>query len=242
MQIPRHWGEEITDPMRRLEYVLELLREQRNLHIDRLRQRWDARIRGGHTEFSLNDEDMKEIFNEWRNTPNAWMHPQSLAKLAKLPEVNRHDFIKNRFNAMRFHLIGNAALVDICIRCNPTCAVQPAVLKEFIRRWNQYLETPECQKARDASKKRNPGEPQRFKKIAEVQAKINRGRELYEFVQQDQRNWWWLSQSDRMLFEECRSSALDAELKAAEALPIGPRFRGAASNIMSAGQPNCFNG
>ena len=196
MEVPRHWGEEIKDPMRRLQYVLELLREQRNLHIDRLRKRWDARIRGGQTEFSLNDEDMKEIFNMWRKSPTTWMNPENLAELSKLREEDRHDFVKKRFSAMKFQLIGNAALVDICIRCNPTCAVQPAVLKEFIRRWNQYLETPECQKARDASKKRNPGEPQRFKKIAEVQAQINRGRDLYDFVAQDWNNWWWLSYDD----------------------------------------------
>ena len=143
---------------------------------------------------------------------------------------------------MRFHLIGNAALVDICIRCNPTCAVQPAVLKEFIRRWNQYLETPECQKARDASKKRNPGEPQRFKRIAEVQAQINRGRDLYDFVAQGWNNWYSLSDEDIEIYNAYSSYRLDAELRAARARPIGTRFPGAASNIVRAGQPNCFNG
>ena len=45
--VPRHWAEEKPDPTRRLQTVLELLKEQRDLHIVRLQGRHDARLRGG---------------------------------------------------------------------------------------------------------------------------------------------------------------------------------------------------
>ena len=46
-KVPGHWGEEIKDPTQRLQYVLELLKEQRDIHIGRLLNRHDPRLRGG---------------------------------------------------------------------------------------------------------------------------------------------------------------------------------------------------
>ena len=177
----------------------------------------------------------------WRKSPTTWMNPENLSKFQGLRGEDVHDFVKKRFSAMKFQLLGNAALVDISIRCNLTGAVQPAALQEFIHRWKQYIETPACQKAREASKKKHPWQPQRFKRIQELHAKIERGMWINDWILEDWDNWYALTESDRHLCQDYCSYALHDELEAIEEFPKGIRFRGAASNIMSAGQPNCFN-
>ena len=150
-EVPRHWGEAIADPMRRLQSVLELLKEQRDLDIVRLQRRHDPRLCGGQRGFTFTDEDMKEVFNTWRKDPSKWMKPDNLWTYQGMWGDQKHDFLKRRFDAMKFQLLGNAALVDITIRCNLIGAVQPAALREFMRRWKVYLESPACFRARKVS-------------------------------------------------------------------------------------------
>ena len=54
------------DPMQRLQHVLELLKEQRDLHIARLLNRHDPRFSAGQPDFTFTDQDMKEVMNTWR--------------------------------------------------------------------------------------------------------------------------------------------------------------------------------
>ena len=123
-RVPGHFEEAIESPMRRLQLVLELLQEQRDLHIVRLQSRHDARLRGGQRGFTFTDEDMKEVLNTWRYDPRTWMNEDSLATWWTLTRDEAHSFVKRRFNAMKF-----------TIRCNLIGAVQPAALREFMRLW-----------------------------------------------------------------------------------------------------------
>lgn len=243
--VPRHCGEAIENPMRRLQFVLELLKEQRDLHIARLQSRHDARLRDGQRGFTFTDEDMKEVLNTWRYDARTWMNEDSLRTYQGMwrdwKRDEAHRFVKKRFNAMKFHLLGNSALVDITIRCNLIGAVQPAALREFMRLWKEYRETPTCRRAQEASEKRPRWQPQRYKKIKELRNLIDRGKWIKEWVDANWNHWNLLSDSDLRLYQAYCSGELHEELNAVKEIPIGVAFPGAASNIMSAGQPNCFN-
>ena len=227
--------------MRRLQFVLELLKEQRDLHIARLQSRHDARLCGGQRGFTFTDEDMKEVFNTWRKDPSKWMTPDNLSKYHSMWGDWKHDFLKRRFAAMKFQLLGNAALVDITIRCNLIGAVQPAALREFMDRWTVYLQTPACLRAREASEPKPSWQPRRYTRVKELREQIERAKTIKEWIEADRNNWNVLTDSDQRLHQAYCSGALHDELKAFQAIPKGTAFRGGASNIMSAGQPNSFN-
>ena len=120
---------------------------------------------------------------------------------------------------MKFHLLGNEALVDYTIRCNLCSAVQPEALQYFMQRWKQYIETPDFRQPQEYSKQRPVGHVRRSQKIRDLQHQIERGKWINDWIHKDWNNWW-------------RLSALDDELKAIEATSKGIAFPGAASNIM----------
>ena len=70
---------------------------------------------------------------------------------------------------------------------------------------------------------------------------IDRCKWIKECIDANRNHWNLLSDSDLRLYQDYCSGALHDELNAVKEIPIGTAFPGAASNIMSAGQPNCFN-
>ncbi len=97
---------------------MELLQEQRDLHKKRLQRRTDPRVSAAQPDIQFSDNDMTIIMNEWRTTPEKWMQAASFQKLQNLFGQQRHNTIKSSFSAMKFQLLGNAALVDHIIRFN----------------------------------------------------------------------------------------------------------------------------
>ena len=173
---------------------------------------------------------MKEVLNTWRYDPRTWMNEDSLATWWTLTRDEAHSFVKRRFNAMKF-----------TIRCNLIGAVQPAALREFMRLWKEYLETPTCRQSHDTSVPRHPWRPQRYARAKELREQIDRGKWIKEWIDKDSNHWTLLSDSDKRLYQEYCSGALHDQLSAVKQIPIGTAFPGAASHIMSAGQPKCFN-
>ena len=129
--VPGHWLVTSPTPPQRLEWVLELLQKQRELHNQKLMLRKDPRISAAQPDTTFSDEDMKIIMNQWRDTPENWMQPAKFETLPGLSNKQRHQAIKSSFNAMKFQLLGNGALVDFFIRFNLFGAVQPGALTIF---------------------------------------------------------------------------------------------------------------
>ena len=67
--VPGHWL--VTSPTlpQRLEWVLELLQKQRELHNQKLMLRKDPRVSAAQPDTTFSDEDMIVIMNQWRATP-----------------------------------------------------------------------------------------------------------------------------------------------------------------------------
>ena len=184
---------------------------------------------------------MKEVLNTWRKDPSKWMTPDNLSKYHSMWGDWKHDFLKKRFAAMKFQLLGNAALVDITIRCNLIGAVQPAALREFMRQWKVYLQSSTCSRAREVSEPKPSWRPQRYKRIKELRDHIDRCKCIEECIGANWNDWNLLSDSEKRLYQDYCSGALHDELNAVKAIPVGTAFPGAASSIMSAGQPEMFN-
>ena len=130
-----------------------------------------------------------EIMSDWKGHPESWMIPDSLSSLQGLVGSKRHDFVKKRFSAMKFHLLGNEALVDYIIRFNFCGAVQPAALQEFCNLWMKYTVTDEHKKAQAQSEQKAPGHIRRAKKIWNLKQQIQRAQWVVDIVTCSWDNW-----------------------------------------------------
>ena len=77
---------------------------------------------------------------------------------------------------MKFHLLGNEALVDYIIRFNLCGAAQPAELQEFCKRWGAYTLTEQYHNAKENSDKNEAGHVRRAKRIWNLKQTISRGK------------------------------------------------------------------
>ena len=89
---------------------------------------------------------------------------------------------------MKFHLLGNEALVGYIVRYNLCGAVQPEALQAFCERWRLYTLTEQYQKAPKASEKREPRHLRRSKKIWMLKQKIERGELIADWIAEDSTN------------------------------------------------------
>ena len=129
--VPGHWDVTSPTPWQRLEWVLEVLHKQREQHNHKLMLRQDPRVSAAQPDIIFSNKDMIDILNEWRATPETWMKAVNLEKLPHLVAQAKHKAVRSSFNAMKFQLLGNGALVDFFIIFNLFGAVQPGALTIF---------------------------------------------------------------------------------------------------------------
>ena len=219
--VPGHWDIENPSGVERLEWVLQLLDGQRKLHIQNMQYPHDRQF---------TDADMTTIMNTWRKNTDIWMQPQNLALLRQMHGPARHDFVKSRFNVMKFHLLGNEALVDHLIRFNLCGAVQPVVLQNFCRSWAAYKITPQHRKAQEMSAKQQPDHVRRAKRIWNLQKTLSQAKWIVEWVDDNKSRWHQLSAYDRNLYDTFQD--LQTELADVLKTPAGQRFQGSASYMI----------
>ena len=227
--VPGHWHETLAWPLRRLEWVLELLQEQRDLHKKRLQRTMDPRVMRTRHDIHFSDEDMIIIMNEWRSTPDKWMQPRSSQKLQTRSRQQRHQTIKSSFSAMKFQLLGNAALVDHIIRFNLCGAAEPAMVRNFCDRWRQYTETDEYRKARQESQKCESDHVRRSKQIYHLREQVWRAEWVASWIAEDNQNWYKLEASEQNLWTNM--DELRTKLHDVLRTPPGVRHAGAGSGM-----------
>ena len=228
-QVPGHWDAENPSRLERLEWVLQLLQEQRDTHTRKRQNQKDARISAAQPDILFTDDDMKEIMNSWRLNPEKWMHPDNLARLKDMSGNAPHDFLKSRFGAMKFQLLGNEALVDHLIRFNLCGAVQPAMVENFCTSWRAYTHTEQYLKAKTASMKQEPGHVRRAKRIWYLKQKISRATWIAEWIDERASRWYRLSASDQELYSTLGD--LERQLNEVLLTPPGERYRGSGSYL-----------
>ena len=191
----------------RMEHLLEVTDKQRNYQIARLRARKEHRALSPHT-LIFNEEDMKEILNEWRKRPRTWMTQQSLDMIEDYRSGTRqdtHQAIKSRFSTMLFHLFGNKALVELFVRF-PICSTeQPAeFLTTFAQDWQSIRDSPDHKTARDNARP-NPGGVRISKQIHDLERKLQRRQLIEKWLYRDGYRWEELNRQDQFLWWQCAS-------------------------------------
>ena len=116
----------------RVECLFEKTNEQRELHIARIAERNDPRLRQRDC-LIFHEDDMKEIMNAWRRQPETWMWNETLQKLQNNTPQACHQKIKSAFSTMLFELFGNRRLTETCIRFPVCSAEQPAYILRIWR-------------------------------------------------------------------------------------------------------------
>ena len=227
--VPGHWHETLAFNLRRLEWVLDLLQEQRDLHKRRLQRTMEPRVMHARLDIQFSDEDMIVIMNEWRSTPDKLMQPRSSQKLQTRSRQQRHQTIKSSFSAMKFQLLGNAALVDHIIRFNLCSVAQPAMVRDFCERWRQYTETDEYRKAKQESQKCESDHVRRSNQIYHLRQQVRRAKLIANWIAEDKRNWYKLEASDQNLWTNM--DELRATLHELLRTPPGMRHAGAGSGM-----------
>ena len=227
--VPGHWDAEKPKRVERLEWVLELLKEQRDLHTRKLQQRRDPRISAAQPDIQFSENDMKEIMNSWRNDPQKWMHPNHLGEFWNMTNAQRHNFGKSRFSVMKFHLLGHETLVDHIIRNNLCGAVRPDMLADFCDRWQRYMQTDLYRKARQESEKREPGHVRRAKRIWYLKQELRRAKWISDWIDEEWSNWYSLSRSDQNLYNSIED--LRRELEEVRRTQAGVRYGGSGLGI-----------
>lgn len=115
----------------RIESLLAATNTQRQMHIDRLLQRQDPRASRGES-IVFSDDDQKEALAAWRNAPQDWMKPESLAKLSSMTPQKRRQACRSNFSVHLFEFFGNRSLTKAFLKF-PACSAA----QEFVRAWKE---------------------------------------------------------------------------------------------------------
>ena len=74
----------------KMEELLRVAQKQRDLHLERLRRRGDRRSLPNDMHMDPVD-DMKKIYNTWRQDIHSWMRPSTLAAYEELEHNRRYE-------------------------------------------------------------------------------------------------------------------------------------------------------
>ena len=191
---------------------MELLQEQQDLHKKRVQRSMDPRVSAAQPDVQFSDTEMKIIMNELRTSQNKLMQPASFRKLRNLFGQQRQNIIKSSFSAMKFQLLGNAALVDHIVRFNLCGAVQPAMIRDFCDRWRRYTETDEYWKAKHESQKVDSDHVRRSTQIYDLKENVRRAESIADWIAEDEQNLYKLEASEQNLWtkmDELRTNLHD---------------------------------
>jgi len=212
----------------RVECLLQKTNEQRELHIARLTERNDPRLRH-RNGLIFDDTDMQEIMKAWKGQPETWMKNETLQKIENYTHQEWHQKVKSAFAMMLFALFGNKSLTEMCIRY-PVCSAEQLayILKGFAKAWEADKNNIELQEAREQSKP-NP-DSRLSKQIRALQQRAERAAWIRKWIAKDWNNWYNLSPKDQKLWHEHDDEYVRRQIVELRAQQQ-PRFSGAASSI-----------
>jgi hypothetical protein len=183
----------------RTEHLLAVTEAQRSIHIARLHSRNDVRAQTPHT-LVFTADDMREIMNTWRNSPETWSNSWAAIKDLKTHQT-KHQSLKTKFNTMLFQMIGNKALVELFVRFPLLSAEQPGTVLSNITRVLQ-LEDPEKYRAQIISQPNLLGVVRPSKQIHALQQLLKDGRWIDEWIVEDRNNWYKLTHAQQLLWRQ----------------------------------------
>ena len=155
------FGQPIDKPVPlavKMEELLRTAQRQRELHLERLKRRC-GRAQAPPNNLRMTNEDMKEIYNEWRKDVQSWMRESTLATYEELNHSCRHQEAhqlgKRTFSAYLFQLSGCKFLLHKLIelplisQSSADSAEQPVttLLADLINSYEEHKTTSKYQEA-----------------------------------------------------------------------------------------------
>jgi hypothetical protein len=196
----------------RIEHLLDVTNTQRSLHIARLSSRRDPRADSPKT-LIFTGNDMAETMNAWRRRPETWSKTsEALKDLSTNQE--RHLGCKSKFNAMLFEIFGSKKMVEHFIQFPIGSAEQPEpMLRSFVQSWKTAQNSEEAQRARELSKKKEPGTERLSKRIKKLRDKESHGKKLADWIQEDRSNWHKLRKAEQRIWTDFVEGKISNEIR-----------------------------
>ena len=195
----------------RMEHLLDVTNTQRSIHIARLARRGDPRADSPKT-LIFTGNDMAETMNAWRHRPETWSNAtEALKDLSTNQE--HHLGCKSKFNAMLFEIFGSKKLVEHFIQFPIGSAEQPEpMLRSFVQGWKTAQISEEAQRARELSKKKEPGTERLSKRIKKLRDKESHGKKLADWIQEDWSNWYKLRKAEQRIWTDFVEGKISKEI------------------------------
>jgi len=227
----------------KMEQLLGTCRKQRQLHLDRIKQR------GVHEAAELsnrhfNEDEMKYIYNTWRKDVQSWMREDTRARYVNLGRwpAQAHKIEKQAFSSYLFHISGCKFLLHCLIKLPiiPDSAEQPVshsdekpvgdVLCALINAYEDHKHTPEYQRAVETSRKKQEDHRRLSCQIWWAQHNYQQGKKLSRMLQDSVVNFDVLTSAEQSLVEDFNTSRARCELdKLLAQKRTNLLYRGAAS-------------
>ena len=174
-----------------MKVMLETIREQRDLHIERLEQAKDPRVIGKSrsevaSTLTFSKEDMQTFMNEWKLDVEKWMNPATME--AHWNSKHWHGICKSAFSTYLQHLSGCKFLLRSLIAlpiisypeefefAQPGSSEKLELLRQLARDWREYRRTDEHQAA---VKRSQPSDQARLsQRLHQAQTRYKEGAKL----------------------------------------------------------------
>ena len=189
------YGEPVDTPVPlsvKMEELLRAAKKRRELHMERLRRR-GVHI-GVHNDMHMDPvNDMKEIYNTWRQDVQSWMRPSTLDTYKEHERNHRwqkaHQLGKTAFSTYLFHLSGCKFLLHKLIELplislsSAGSAERPAaILTELIDAYEEHKKTQQYQDAVRVAGQHQAGQLRLSRQVWWAQYNYTQGRKLSQKV------------------------------------------------------------
>ena len=214
------YGDPIETPVPlsvKMETLLQAARRQREKQQQRLKRRGVQYAYVPLEEMHMDPaDDMKEIFNTWRQDVDSWMKPSTLTTYRDLQQNGlsqaAHQLAKKTFSTYQFQLSGCKFLLHKLIqlpliRSSPAGTVrsveQPlAILSQLLYAYEEHKQTEQYQKAIRRNKEHQVAQLRLSQQIWWAQYNYSQGRKLSDMVKDNTCKFDDLTAKDQQLVED----------------------------------------
>ena len=209
-------SEAARDPARRIKHVLDLVDDIRMAYIhEDMTKCSPTNPLDVPIDKVLTDDDMRQVFNTWRNNHEDWMDEETLRMLPQLTRKKRQAKIHQAFSTMQFQLLGNKHLIHYLIKYPLRSAEQRAdAIKAFLEEWEVHCQSEEYRHAVADRRPCKKNHKRLSQQIWEANQKLERCKWVSEWVDQWWLNLYHLQPSERTLYRQYQLEELQQQLDA----------------------------
>ena len=208
----------------KMERLLTVCKQQREVHITRLRSTGDPRCSAERPADDLlmifNDDDMKTIYNTWRADVHSYMKEATLAAYETMPPQKAHQLTKKTHSTYLFHLSGCKWLLREFLRLpltygptqTPTSSAARPAWHHLLSAFEEHKNSEEYRKAVQNSQYKGDNHVRLSNRLWWARHDHEKGKNISFKVRAGNVEFDSLNQSDQRLAEDYESGRSDATL------------------------------